>query len=59
MARCANENVDHLAFLLPPCELELLDREKRSSDRRLAVTVFTEKKATAESVFVPLDEVAP
>lgn len=33
--RCAQENVDHLAFLLQLCELELLEREKRSTQRRL------------------------
>jgi len=33
--RCAQESVDHLAFLLQLCELELLDREKRSTQRRL------------------------
>ena len=30
-ARCATENVDHLAFLLQLCELELLDRERRAA----------------------------
>jgi DNA replication protein DnaC len=34
-ARCATENVDHLAFLLQLCELELIDRERRASERRL------------------------
>ena len=34
-ARCAKENVDHLGFLLKVCELELLERDKRSSARRL------------------------
>lgn len=33
--RCARENVDHLAYLLQLCELELLEREKRSTQRRL------------------------
>ena len=31
-ARCASDNVDHLAFLLQLCELELLERERRASD---------------------------
>jgi hypothetical protein len=33
--RCARENVDHLAYLLQLCELELLNREKYSTQRRL------------------------
>ena len=39
-ARCAGENVDHLAFLLQLCELELIDRERRASDRRLNAAKF-------------------
>ena len=35
MVSCATENVDHLAFLLQLCELELIDRERRASERRL------------------------
>jgi len=34
-ARCAQENVDHLGFLLQLCELELLERERRAAERRL------------------------
>ncbi len=33
--RCAAENVDHLGFLLQLCELELLDRERRVTERRI------------------------
>lgn len=33
--RCAQDNVDHLGFLLQLGELELLEREKRAADRRL------------------------
>jgi DNA replication protein DnaC len=39
-ARCAQENVDHLGFLLQLCELELLDRERRAADRRLKDAKF-------------------
>lgn len=39
-ARCAKENVDHLGFLLQLAELELLDREKRASQRRLKAAKF-------------------
>jgi len=39
-ARCAQDNVDHLGFLLQLCELELLDREKRAAERRLKAARF-------------------
>ena len=39
-SRCAAENVDHLAFLLQLCELELIDRERRASERRLKAEKF-------------------
>lgn len=39
-AQCAKENVDHLAFLLRLCEQELIDREKRATDRRLKAAKF-------------------
>jgi DNA replication protein DnaC len=38
--RCAADNADHLAFLLQLCELELIDRERRASDRRLKAAKF-------------------
>lgn len=42
--RCANENVDHLAFLLQLCELELIERERRAADRRLKAAQFPSHK---------------
>jgi len=42
--RCAQENVDHLAFLLQLCELELLDRERCSTQRRLRLARFPNHK---------------
>ena len=39
-ARCAQENIDHLGFLLQLCELELLERERRAADRRLKAAKF-------------------
>jgi DNA replication protein DnaC len=39
-ARCAQDNVDHLGFLLQLCELELIEREKRASQRRLKAAKF-------------------
>ena len=38
--RCATDNVDHLGYLLQLCELELLDRERRASERRLKAARF-------------------
>ena len=32
-ARCATDNIDHLAFLLQLCELELINREQRAAGR--------------------------
>jgi len=43
-ARCATDNVDHLAFLLQLCELELIDRERRAADRRLKSACFPNHK---------------
>lgn len=39
-ARCAQENVDHLGFLLQLCERELLEREGRAAQRRLKAARF-------------------
>ena len=47
-ARCAQENVDHLGFLLQLVELERIEREKRSSQRRLKTAKFPNLK-TLES----------
>ena len=46
--RCASEDVDHLGFLLQLCELELLERERRSAQRRLKAAKFPTPK-TLES----------
>jgi DNA replication protein DnaC len=43
--RCATENIDHLGYLLQLCELELLDREKRSTERRLRSARFPNLKS--------------
>ena len=39
-ARAAKDRLDHLAFLLQLCELELIDRERRAADRRLKAAKF-------------------
>ena len=46
--RCANENVDHLGFLLQLCELELIERERKAAERRLKAAKFSNRK-TLES----------
>jgi len=46
--RCSRENVDHLAFLLQLCELEMIERERRAADRRLKAAKFPTHK-TLES----------
>ena len=38
--QAAADNVDHLTYLLQLLELELLDREKRSAERRLKAARF-------------------
>lgn len=43
-SRCAQDNIDHWAFLLQLCELELLEREKRAADRRLKAARFPNLK---------------
>jgi DNA replication protein DnaC len=43
-ARCAHDNVDHLGFLLQLCELELLERERKSALRRLKAAHFPNPK---------------
>jgi DNA replication protein DnaC len=50
-ARCAQEDVDHLGFLLQLCELELLDRERRAAARRLEAARFPTPKAPDGSDF--------
>ena len=51
--QAAADNVDHLSYLLQLLELELLDREKRSAERRLKAARFPTLK-TLES-FVNAD----
>lgn len=42
--RCAKENVDHLGYLLQLAERELLEREARSTERRLKSARFPSMK---------------
>jgi len=50
-ARAAKENLDHLAFLLALCELELVDRERRATERRLKAAKFPAHKTLDEFDF--------
>ena len=50
-ARAAKENLDHLAYLLALCELELVDRERRSAERRLKAARFPATKTLEEFDF--------
>lgn len=50
-ARSAHENLDHLAFLLALCELELVDRERRAAERRLKAARFPAHKTLDEFDF--------
>lgn len=49
--RAAQENLDHLAFLLSLCELELVDRERRAAERRLKAARFPATKTIDEFDF--------
>ena len=50
-ARTAKENLDHLTFLLQLVELEMIDRERRASDRRLKSAKFPHQKTLDEFDF--------
>ncbi len=49
--RCAADNADHLAFLLQLCELELIERERKSAERRLKMARFPACKLLDEFDF--------
>jgi DNA replication protein DnaC len=49
--RCAADNVDHLGFLLQLLDLELIDRERKSADRRLKAARFPAPKTLDEFDF--------
>lgn len=50
-SRAANENLDHLAFLLQLIELEMIEREQRASERRLKAARFAYHKTLDEFDF--------
>ena len=49
--RCANDNADHLAFLLQLVELELIERERKAAERRLKAARFPTAKLLDEFEF--------
>ena len=50
-SRAANENLDHLTFLLQLVELEMIEREQRASERRLKAAKFAYHKSLDEFDF--------
>jgi len=50
-ARCAQDNIDHLGFLLELSELEQLDRERRAAERRLKAARFPNPKTLEDFDF--------
>jgi DNA replication protein DnaC len=50
-ARAASHNVDHLGFLLQLTELELIERERKSAERRLKAARFPAQKTLDEFDF--------
>jgi DNA replication protein DnaC len=49
--QCADDNVDHLGFLLNLLELELIERERKASERRLKAARFPAPKTLDEFDF--------
>ena len=49
--RAAVENLDHLAYLLQLCELELIERERWAAERRLKAAKFPGTKTLDEFDF--------
>ena len=50
-SRCAQDNIDHLGFLLQLCELELIERERKAAERRLKMARFPAHKLLDEFDF--------
>lgn len=50
-AQCAEENADHLEYLLRLCERELIEREKRAAQRRLKAAKFPQYKTLDDFEF--------
>jgi len=49
--QCADDNVDHLGFLLNLLELELIERDRKASERRLKAARFPAPKTLDEFDF--------
>ena len=52
--QCAQEDVDHPRYLLRLCELELLDRERRATERRIHAARFSVLKSLDSFDFLAL-----
>ena len=51
-AQAANDNVDHLTYLLQLSELELLERERKAAERRMKAAKFPTTKSLATFDFL-------
>jgi hypothetical protein len=51
--QCAIEDIDYPRYLLRMAELELLDRERRSTERQTARRSFRSRKAWTASTSSP------
>lgn len=49
--QCVSERLDHLGYLLRVCELELIERDRKATARRLKVARFPAVKTLGEFVF--------
>lgn len=56
-SRAASENLDHLTYLLQLVELEMIERERRSSERRLKAAKFPYHKTLEEFDFTVQPEI--
>ncbi len=50
--RAAQDNQDHLGYLLQLCELELIERERKAAERRLKAARFPTHKGLDEFEFI-------
>ena len=48
--RAAQDNQDHLSYLLQLCELELIERERKAAERRLKAARFPTHKALDDGI---------
>jgi DNA replication protein DnaC len=54
--QAAAGNIDHLTYLLQLCELELLERERKATERRIKAARFPTHKTLESFNFAPPTE---